>query len=675
VIDRFRAALLSSVAVLASLLAAAGCESGSKPSAQGAPAEANGTVAAAPAPAAERSARPERVARRVNPTISEVLREADPEVLEFMQHIVTLSDPFFEGRSADTRGNRAAADYIEFHFQRLGLEPVFEGGAGSIAMSKRQSLTVPGDIRVDSAALSWSDGSGETVLEEGVDFNAMGFSDSGTATGRPVFVGYSIADGPGGYASYRGAVDLTGQVAVMLRFEPIDEDGRSKWSGNASWSRHAGMIEKVGAAVERGASAVIVINPPGTTDKRADELSKPNETRFGAPAGVPVVTMSQSAADRFLRAADKEGRGLEEFRRMADEASALQWLREDISVTVGATLERERLATDNVGGILRGRGALADRFIVIGGHYDHVGYGYVGGARPGNVGQLHPGADDNASGTAGVILLAEMLKEAYGALPDGAEARSVLFLAFTAEEMGLLGAEHFVKNTPIPPERIDAMLNLDMVGRVKDQEVEVYGVGTAEGFTDIIQPALDRSRLRIKKTASGIGPSDHSVFHRAGLPVLHFFSGTHPDYHAPSDTFEKVNYEDGVRVLRLIADIAQTLATRADGLAYVRTAGERPRGPGRTNAKVRLGIMPGDYSESEVGVLVGDVTPDTSAALGGMKAGDRIVRWGGTDLKDIRDMMGRLSTHNPGDVVEMVVIRDGAEVPLRVTLMAPDAAR
>lgn len=671
--DRPRPFALIPAALLAASLMVVGCESATssrtKPTAAGG---AGATTVSASTPAPEPRS---RTARRVNPRIAEVLTESDPDVLEFMQHIVTLSDPFFEGRSADTRGNRLAAEYVDFHFTRLGLEPVFSADSALAAESRRQELTVPGDIRVDHAALAWADASGTTQLIEGADFNAMGFSDSGRASGTAVFVGYSIEEGPGGYATYHGAVDLTGKIAVMLRFEPLDDEGKSRWSGNASWSRHSGLLEKVGAAVQRGAAGVIVINPPGTTDKRADVLATANETRFGAPAGVPVATLSQEAADRFFRAADREGRDLLAFRRLADESSAIVPLRPDVEVTVDVTLERERLATDNVGGVLRGKGALADRFIVIGGHYDHVGYGYVGGARPGNIGQLHPGADDNASGTAGVILLAEKMREAYAAMPEGASARSVLFLAFTAEEMGLLGADYFVKNTPIPPERIDAMINLDMVGRVKDEEVEVFGVGTAEGFTDVIQPALDRSGLRIKKSPSGIGPSDHSVFHRAGLPVLHFFTGTHPDYHAPSDTFEKVNYEDGVRVVRLIADIAETLATRPEGLAYVRTQGERPRGPGRGNAKVRLGIMPGDYSGTEPGVLVGDVTKDTSAAIGGVRAGDRIVRWGGTDLKDIPDMMRRLGTHNPGDVVELVVIRDGAEVPLTVTLMAPDAAR
>ncbi|HBS28778.1 MAG TPA: hypothetical protein DEB06_04860, partial [Phycisphaerales bacterium] len=400
--------------------------------------------AARPAPAAAGAPAPEprreRVAaapleRRVR--ISDTLAEADPEVLRFMQHIVTLSDPFFEGRSADTKGNRRAADYIESHLARLGLAPVFATDASTVASSFRQPLTVPGDVSVERAALAWRHGPSEATLVEGTDFNALGFSGSGQARGPCVFVGYSVPEGPEGYHSYPTDPDLTGKIAVMLRWEPMDEQGRSRWSGNAQWSRHAGLVEKVGAAVERGAAGVIVINPPGTSTPRDEALATPRETRFGAPAGVPVVMMSQDAAERFLRAADPQGRSLMDLRRVADESGRIVGLREEVEVAIEVEMERERLGTDNVGAVLRGRGALADRFIIIGAHYDHVGYGFVGGARPANVGALHPGADDNASGTAAILKLARAL-----AASPNRPKRSILFNFVTAEEYGLLGSKY-----------------------------------------------------------------------------------------------------------------------------------------------------------------------------------------------------------------------------------------
>src|SRR5690606_13546813 len=222
----------------------------------------------------------------------------------------------------------------------------------------------------------------------------------------------------------------------------------------------------------------------------------------------------------------------------------------------------------------------------------------------------------------------------------------------------------FVKTTSIEPSAIYTMINMDMIGRYRDEQgLEIGGVGTAESFEELLKPAIERSGLKVNTTASGIGPSDHASFHRAGATVLFFFTGVHPDYHRPGDEPHKVNFDGAARVVDLVEDIALMLATRSETLVFKQTTGG-DRAGSRARANVRLGIMPGDYSGDEPGVLVGDVFEGTSAAQGGIQKGDRMIRWDGHALTTVGDMMGFLQKHKPGDVVQITVVRDGEEITL-----------
>ncbi|MDX2114621.1 MAG: M28 family peptidase [Planctomycetota bacterium] len=631
-----------------------------------------------------RAAETPRTDQPASADVAAALAAASPEEREFHQHVMTLANPFFEGRSADTRGNRLAAEYIEWHFRNLGLEPAFaqppaDPGAALVAETPYlQPFKVPGELEIRTAQASYSMGDQTFALELGSEFNPLGFSGKGQIDAPLVFVGYSIDDGPDGFASYKPGDDLTGKIAVMLRYEPADDKGESRWSNFSGWSRHAGLMEKMGAAVTRNAAGVILINPPAVKDPRARELEAPKATRFGKPIGVPAIMLSNDQARSLLKRAGSDD-SLLQLRKLADEGrhGVVPLGQNPISFRMNIDVERASMATNNVGAILPGAGPIASELVVVGAHFDHVGYGYVGGANPSNQGKLHPGADDNASGTAGLILLAKLLKERAAAAPD-APRRGVLFLAFSAEEMGLLGAEHFVRASSIDPTRIVAMLNMDMIGRVRNNRVEVSGLGTAEEFPDILQPIFDRSGLDVNRIQTGMGPSDHAAFHRAGEPVLAFFSGLHPDYHTPTDEAFKVNSAGAVSIVRLVADITAALAERpaaGAGLTPKVTRGMTP-GPamGRGRARVRLGITPGDYSADQPGVLVGDVSQGGSADTAGIRKGDRIVRWGGEELADAGAMMQRLVDHKPGDIVEIEVVREGQPLTLRVTLQGRSGA-
>ncbi len=630
---------------------------------------------AVPSLAAEREKKSGAATTATHTTVRDALSGLSADALEFHEHVTTLANPFFEGRSPGTAGNDRAADYIAFHFERLGLQPAFKDKDG--APTYFQPFSVPGEVEVSTAEVGYSGANGEVALAVESDFNPLGFSGNGAATGPIVFAGYSIDDGPNGFSSFGQHDSLNGAIVIILRFEPLDDDGRSKWAKIGNWSRHSSIMDKVKAAVSRGAAGIILVNPPGADDKRAKTLETPKTTRFGKPCGVPAVMLSNGAASKFIRAIDPEGRSLYDLRRLADAGGSVISFPAERTASLKIEMSRAALDTRNVAAILPAPQVddlpIVDEFVIIGAHYDHLGYGYVGGSYPGNIGQIHPGADDNASGTAGLLILARRLKERDQEKDRGLKIRrSILFIAFSAEEMGLLGSEFFIHNSPIDSKRISAMINLDMVGRMEEGRIEVSGVGTAEGFEEFLKPLFDDSGLTVKTSIGGMGPSDHATFYGAGVPVLHFFTGVHTDYHQPGDLPSKTNAEGAAQAIFLIEDVAWALAERKETLAFKQTPGRRMGsvGSGGQRAKVRLGIMPGDYSGREPGVLVGEVFPDTSAAKSGVKKGDRIVRWGGEELADAGVMMQHLVNANPGDEVEIVVVRDGQEVTLKLVLLS-----
>ncbi len=645
----------------ATLLTLAGLAACAAPRESGTTSPAQRTAAT---PASSASPRPATSDVTVS-SISESLVASNDEVLRFHQIVTTLSDPFFEGRAPGTNGVLVAADYIEWNFERAGLEPLFTTEDGE--MSYRQPFKVTGPMEVVRSGASWTVRGANVPLNEGVDFNVAGFSGNGEATGELVFVGYSIEDGQQGYSSYGEDDDLTGKIAMMLRFEPLMADGTSKWA-ETGWSGSSGLVGKIQAAKDRGAAGIILVNPPEADDPRAAELPTARGTAFRAGLeDTPAILMSQQAADRMLRSAT--GRSLMDWRKLADSTGGVSPVPQ-VEITIEGGVERPQLTTENVAGVLRGKGALADEYVIVGGHYDHVGYGYFG-SRGGYMGEIHEGADDNASGTAGVIIEARRLKTLYDNLPKGEAARSIVFMGFGAEESGLNGSRHFVENMPFSESQVQAMINMDMIGRLRgEQQLEIGGVQTAAGFEEILTPLFDASKLPIKTSGGGSGPSDHASFNAVGIPVLFFHTGLHEDYHTPTDEGQKINFEGGVAVAQLAGNVALDLALMDEKLEFRETSSRRQMGS-VARARVRLGIAPGNYSDTDPGVVVGGVSEGTSAADAGLEKDDRIIKWGDNDLLDVVQMMEFLGKHEPGDEVMLIVVRDGKEVPIKVTLKAP----
>lgn len=324
----------------------------------------------------------------------------------------------------------------------------------------------------------------------------------------------------------------------------------------------------------------------------------------------------------------------------------------------------ENMNAENVAGVLRGSGDLAGQYIVIGAHLDHLGDGQFGSR--GETGALHPGADDNASGVAGVLLMAQGLASDYAQL--GGDRRSVLFIAFSGEESGLNGATYYVNNPVAPITTHTLMVNFDMIGRIKDGRLSVSGVGTGIGLDDIVEPIFDASSL-IEQVETGLsGRSDHWAFYEAGVPVLFVTEADqNDDYHTQNDVSWKINRTQGAETAAVFARVVHSLATTSDNMAFV--GGQRPSaGPSMGDIRVRFGIRPGSYVEGVSGVAVGGVTPDSPADYAGLESGDLLVGWNGQEVGDVRDWMGQLMRHEPGDVVTVTVERDGERIDLKVTL-------
>jgi len=320
------------------------------------------------------------------------------------------------------------------------------------------------------------------------------------------------------------------------------------------------------------------------------------------------------------------------------------------------------LPTQNVAAVVRGTDpALRDEYVILGAHFDHLGRSIMGALDPEAPNAIHNGADDNASGTAAVIELGRLLRR-------NPPKRSVIVVTFSGEELGLLGSQYFADHLPVPLEKVRAMLNFDMVGRLRDDRMIVYGVATAQELPDIVNRANAVTPLRLTATGDGFGASDHSSFYAKNLPVLHFFTNVHDDYHKASDDADKVNAAGMARVVALAERVTRDIADRAQPLTFVRAAAAAPTTSTRDATTAYLGSIP-DMGATEVaGVRLTGVRADSPADKAGMKAGDIIVQFDGKPVKDLYAYTDALYAHQPGDAVDVVVLRGTERLTLKVTL-------
>jgi hypothetical protein len=550
------------------------------------------------------------------------------------------SDKFF-GRGTGTGGDSLAALYIATEFEKAGANPFIESGLQPFSVNvaaepgKNNRLVVNGK-----------------EFMTGTDFMPLALSANSSLLAEVVFCGYGLL--PSGDTLYRddfSGLDVTGKWALLLRGYP-ESDTASVGYGSISSDRI-----KVLNAREKGAAGVLLVS--GETWDVADNLDKPS--RSESRAGVPVLQIRRSVADSILKGSAVTIRELEE---RAAEAESATGLITQTTVYAEADVEKREAITSNVVMMMEGNSNPGE-YVIIGAHYDHLGMGGPGSSsRVPDTVAIHYGADDNASGVALMIELAERL-----AATKVRHARNIIFVAFSGEEMGLLGSKQFVENMGIDPSAVNLMINLDMVGRMKEGNgLQVGGVGTAAGLRDTVISHSDTTAVRLSFTSEGYGPSDHSSFYGKNIPVLYFTTGAHLDYHTPFDTPDKLNFEAMVKIGDLLTDLVSWSANSPSRLAFTEAGPKEPTSPMGRRRGITFGIMPDFAGNVTNGLRADFVTPGRPAALGGMVKGDIIVAIDSKPVSNIEDYMFRLSQLKPGQTVPVEVLRNGARELLIIQL-------
>ena len=651
----------------------------------------------------------------------ETAEAAEARLQSFAGHLASDS---LEGRGVGTKGLDLAADYLAAEFARLGLKTDLYDGTPFQKFKVTTNVEL-GDAAKNKLVLIGPEKEGQPQRIElalGKTFNPLAAGGSGKAAAPLVFVGYGITakdlkDGAT-YDDYEG-LDVKGKIVVMIRKEPQQQQADSVFSG-VQPSRHAFFPTKISNAFEHGAAAVIMVNDGlELTNRESDRKKSFDEAvdrlvearrkfkELGAPSDAdrqkhavevgqlaeqiaalskqqsdeadailpfngagsegrrnsPVLFCSRQAIDNVVKTA--LGKDLGAIEKEIDDslkpqsAALAGW-----SAEIEAELITKEAEIKNVIAVLEGEGPLADETIIVGAHYDHLGLGGAGSLAPWTT-AIHNGADDNASGTATLLEIAHQLATA-----EKKPQRRIVFIAFTGEEKGLLGSAHYVRQPLFPLEKTVAMFNLDMVGRLRDDKLIVYGTGTAANFDSLVEGLCKDLGFKLTKHPGGFGPSDHSSFYARKIPVLHLFTGTHSDYHRPSDDTEKLNVEGMRRIADMVVRIVEATDGQEERPQYVEikrmetiaidpAAGDRPS----------LGTIP-DYSGAADGVALTGVMPGSAAEKAGVKPGDVLIQLGESRIAVIEDFENALRKHKPGDKVKVVVKRGDKKVEMEATLTA-----
>ncbi len=543
----------------------------------------------------------------------------------FLADVKWLADDARGGRGVGTAGLDASAAWLVDRLKEIGVDGGLDGG------TFLQELPVATELKLSGADVSI----GRQRLAAD-DFVPASFSSSGEASGKTVFVGYGIVAPELKIDDYKGK-SVKDQIAVVRRFTPEtgpfkEEDARRRYSD---------IHYKAFTARERGARALIVVDSPETDGKApvAEEAALPKlELARLSEVGIPVVIVKRAAGAKLVGGS--------------------------FPASVKVKLEKVTHPAQNVVGVIRaGSDHSLPGAIVVGAHYDHLGMGGHFSLEP-DVSAPHNGADDNASGTAGLLEVARKLVARRKEL-----SRDVYIIAFTAEESGLLGSSHFVKNLPgkLTLANVTAMLNMDMIGRLRNNTITVLGGATADEWGAFLDPACRDAKIVCAASGSGYGPSDQTPFYAGGVPVLHFFSGAHADYHKSSDDWQRINAAGGAQVAAAVADVAARLAAYAPPLTFKKVAEPLPAGDTRSFG-ASLGTIP-DYAadESIPGVVLSGVRPGGPAEKAGLRAKDRILRIGKTDVRSVQDLVYVLRQHKPGDKATLTYERDGKKQDVEVT--------
>ena len=582
--------------------------------------------------------------------------QTDPVVIDSRVVVEALASDALEGRLTGTEGSRAAADYIIEQLRAIGATPLpgaesfrlpFEFTAGMSDGGSSLSVTVGA-----SDPERWDDGA----------VQALSFSETGSVSGQLVFAGYglSVPETDGfSYDSY-ATLDVSDKIVLVLRYFPEDTDGELR----GTLARYSGLRYKALAAREHGAKGLIVVTGPRSPN--AGMLVPMTFDTALSGSNIVAGSVIGAVGERLV---GLTGQSLDDLQASLDTGNphVTGFDIPGAEVTLDTTINREARTGHNVVGWLPATAAtvVAKPHILIGAHYDHLGHGRGGNslAREDEAGQVHNGADDNASGVAAVLAVG-------GRLATVDRQRHVLLAFWAGEELGLLGSADFVETSPLPMEEIAAYLNFDMVGRLTENRLTVQAVGTSPVWTGLVEELNESVGFDLAFVMDPYLPTDVSSLNQADVPSVGFFTGSHEDYHRPTDDPETLNYAGLDRIAELAAAVVERLAARADPPAFVRVEQTAQQGS-QAVMRIFTGTIP-DYTQEADGLLLSGVVGGGPADDAGLQGGDIIVELAGQSIANIYDYTYALDLLRVDQPAAVVFMRDGERMEAE---LLPEARR
>jgi hypothetical protein len=584
----------------------------------------------------------------------------DLSAQQYQQHVSFLASDELKGRGNGTPELERAADYIATQFRAYGLQPAGNNGS----FFQRFDLTVGAELGSKNTLQI-----GNVTQTKDKDFVTLPLSSSGSYEGPVVFAGYGMTSETLQWDDYAG-LDVKGKAVLVFRHDPEETSATSRFARDPGTP--STFINKVRNARSHGARAILFITDPNNHTKEPDSIGSATAEIDFRDMSILAMHVTRTSVEPLFQQAGKSMSAVQTEIDTQRKPQSFEF--RNSRVRVATEIKTTRKPVRNVVAAVRGSDSrLRNEWIVIGAHYDHLGLGdprHV--ISPSEVGKIHHGADDNASGTAGLLELGRLFgrnKEAF--------KRSVLLMAFAGEELGLFGSSHFVNNPTVPITSITAMLNMDMIGRLTNRSkaddvpksLNVVGTGTSPDFPRWVEEANKSIGLKLALSNGGHDGSDHISFAGKRIPTLFFFSGLHEDYHRSTDTAEKIDAQRATQVLSLVAGVAERIANAPEKPLYTEVKDERPQtaGAGGSPYATYFGSVP-DFRDDLNGVLFADVRSDSPAAKAGLKPGDLLIEFAGEPIKNLYDFTDLLGSKKPGDVVSVVVKRNGQSIKVNVTL-------
>ena len=561
----------------------------------------------------------------------------DPTISNLKKHIEFLTSDALEGRSTGEKGNDLAAEYIAEQFKNIGLLPSGDQGTYLQSFDVVKSLEVGAN---NSLASTIAKKKPTTYIVKS-DFTPIGFSANASVSGKVVFVGYGMTV-DSTYDDYKG-IDVKDKIVIAMRYAPDGDNPHSKYTKQSS------LRYKAMQAREKGAKALLLVT--STADDSTDGIMKLKYDNSFSDAGIPVLSVTRKVVNNWLK---QNKLNIDSLRSKIVKTNSPASIEvKNLSIKLSTEIIQRKKKTQNVVGLLKINEA--NEYLVIGAHYDHLGYGGQGsGSLAPDKNEIHNGADDNASGISTVIELARRLSEYKNVLK-----RNVLVMAYSGEEMGLLGSAYYTKHPTLPLVDAVTMMNFDMVGRLKENMLTVQGIGTSTNWESLTKKHNADSSFTLKYVKDGFGPSDHSSFYSQNIPVLFFFTGLHDDYHKPSDDADKINIQGMNDIVSYAAKLAVEIDTTSVRPDYIKTQSQEQSG-GRQGFRIFVGTIP-DYSEDANGMMLAGVRDNSPASKAGMQKGDVLIKFGKHEIKNVYDYTYALQEYKPGDIIEVTFVRNKTE--------------